>query len=331
MKAIYFPFTYVSPEAVAGLRRFFTAIAGYQPGPGSLPDEMRDLQASGFWEVIVPAGGDEQKVMGTLKGLRDWSEIHQGGLGTRTAHVQLSGRATTVEDPESESRIAAEIRQRSRPAAAADADPLFSSRLTLQLAQDFDLQCRGLRRDLDRQAELAAGLLRAIGAKTAAGVGPDSLHALGRNRFDGGRLTAGRVKAWSRLYLSHPFASPVFATSDAEVLDYLMEQLPDDAFMSAPLPGLLDECGSAAERWAMLTKLAVTPPDALERDFGFQTSRTADRSPGSAALFIVIGLPPLAFCARLADAGALRPEPPPSLAAGGHTLLAMIVPDSCGS
>lgn len=331
MKAIYFPFTYVSPEAAAGLRRFFTEVAGYQPGPGSLPDEMRDLQASGFWEVIVPAGGDEQKVMGALKGLLDWSEIHQGGLGTRSAHALLSGRATPLEDPESESRIAAEIRQRLRPAAAADADPLFSSRLTLQLAQDFDLQCRGLQRDLDRQAELAAGLLRAIGAKTVAGAGPDDLHALGRNSFDGGRLTAGRIKAWSRLYLSHPFPTPLFVTSDAEVLDYLMEQLPDSPFMSAPLPGLMNGSGSESDRLARLSKLASATPEALERDLGFQTTRTADRRAGAAELFVLVGQPPMTLCARLAEASASRPEPPPSPAQGGHSLLALVMPEASGS
>ncbi len=89
-KPIYFPHTYMPPEAAAAIRSVFTAVAGYQPVAARLSSDMRQLAESGFLEIVSLAPEDEEPLHRVLQEFERWGRLQQGGAGLLS--VFLSNR-----------------------------------------------------------------------------------------------------------------------------------------------------------------------------------------------------------------------------------------------
>jgi hypothetical protein len=330
MKALYFPYTYVSEETAAALGRWFPAVVGYQPGGDGPPAEMRDLAAGGRWEFVVPGPEDGDDPAQAVKELRRWGEMHRDGTGALSAFFQQTPGAGGRDEAESETRIAAEIRRRLSPGRGPDPGAeLFAARLFLHLAQEFDRHNRGLQGDLERHNALAEELHRAVSGKRRSGKDPGSglRQVIGPGAFDTRALAARRLRAWSRLYLRRPFAGPLLVTPGPEVPDALREALPEVSFLSAGLDRLFGQACSGKERAALLEQLARAPAGALSDGFGFRPAPEGDRPRPAAELIVLVGVPVVELAARLSGPGG---RSDPAAAADGvpeNTLLALVVPE----
>jgi hypothetical protein len=227
MKAVYFPYTYLSPSVTHSLRALFPSVAVYQPVADRLPDEMRPLAEEGFLEVMAPPPGDEEDFDRLIREFQQWSNLHQGGAGLKTAVLHgrpISGPTSGDGTP---AEIVSEIRRRLAPEPAAnDSDTTLTARVFLHLAQTVDQLGQQIGRVIARHEKAHARLFDALKGQTDPA--PAESGTWGRvDRDDGGdgRLSL-RMTAWARLFSSHPYPSPVFVTRGQAVIRHLAEKVP---------------------------------------------------------------------------------------------------------
>jgi hypothetical protein len=317
MKPVYFPHTYLAPAAADALRKLFASVAVYQPVAGRMPEEMQPLAADGFLEVVAPAPGDASDFDRLIRDFEEWGRLHRSSAGLEAALRHGHAFWGPAGADGSTFEIASQLRRRVTPeSAAGKADAGLAARVFLQLAQTADQQRHQIAGDLARFDEAQARLFAALKGEAAppvSGFEPAKGPATEDDEDD--RL-ALRTVAWARLFLDHPYPSPLFVTHSAGLIRHLAETVPGRLRVSRE--GLCRAAGKtlssppspADDILALLSDLAAGafPVEALPVD------DAEAASPGSpaeeACLHMWPDLPPFGFFNRLLASGPGGGRPP---------------------
>jgi len=227
MKPVYFPYTYLSPSVAHSLRALFPSVAVYQPVADRLPDEMRPLAREGFLEVMAPPLGGEEDFDAFTRDFQQWANLHQGGVGLKTAILHGRLFSEPISGDGSPAEIVSEIRRRLAPEPASkDSETTLTARVFLHLAQAGDQLGHQIGCELERYEKAQARLFDAL--KGQAGPARSESGICGRaDPDDNGEVRLDlRMAAWALLFSSHPYPSPVFVTHSQAVIRYLAENVP---------------------------------------------------------------------------------------------------------
>jgi hypothetical protein len=329
MKPVYFPHTYLTPCAADALRKLFASVAVYQPAAGRVPAEMQTLVEGGFLEVVAPAAGDAEDFERLIRDFQDWGRRHGHGAGLEAALRHGPSCGGPAEADGSTGEIASQIRRRLTPGGAEGrADAGLAARVFLQLAQTADEQRQRAAVDMARFDEARSRLLNALGGEdddpAARDFKPPPAPA---EAPDGDDRLERRTAAWARLFLDHPYPSPVFVTHSRDLIGHLAETVPGGLRLSrawiygAPGDSFPVPPAVAGDRMAQLAALAAgeIPVQALPVEAAGEEPLESPLE--EAHIFVWPGLPPFDFFSRLqaaADPGRCRP---PFQAPWQHTVV----------
>jgi hypothetical protein len=228
LKAIIFPFSWISPAQLSALEAFSVRPVVLAPSEGKIAPDLLKWQTAGRIEIMVPIRGDDDRLERFLREYRSWADAHRG---TDISLARILEGAIPFFDDSHVARIRSEIRRgRSGPGEVAGSDQrLTRARLFLVMAQEYDRQSREIEQDLEN----LQGLETAMFTELHEGRRPPGLKGLDAPAaaFDSGRfMTEERIRAWCRLYLASgpgEAAARMFVTPSRAVLEAVLEAAPD--------------------------------------------------------------------------------------------------------
>lgn len=229
MIPIYFPFTYVPGWVAEALAVCFKHFFVYQPSGRKLPDEMQRWVEAKIMQVRVSVQEDDQVLDAVVKDFRAFASLHHDRKELRTAASLGSNRFIPFFGETATSRIVADVKKSSQAESAeTNFDPLFSARVFLDFALEFDRQSDELNQDMILCDRRAHDLLKDLKGENDELQSPQTLLATDIQKNDPGQYKAlGRLQAWSQLFLEDPVGTGLFVTSSKSVLNHLIEQLPE--------------------------------------------------------------------------------------------------------
>ncbi len=214
IQPVYFPFTYISPAIAQKIYSVLGRVIVYQPVADDLPEELRRLSESGRIAIRVPVSADTKRLKKLTAGLRDWGRLHegQGRVFKERADAGFYSHEFTAQ-------VRSEI-LKDQPGFEPTEDPLFSARLFLLLAQEYDIQ----KNEVD--SRLAAA--RADQLNLFSRLGGDSetrrQHVEPLSADDTGEyMTGPRIYAWLRLMQADAEKSPVLITTSRPCFNQLID------------------------------------------------------------------------------------------------------------
>ncbi len=270
MQPIYFPYTYITEDTLAGLLACFQSVLLYQPTRLNLPPEIRLWHDRGFIELRIPLLNDEQEIAAKLKGFRRWGGIHQKNHLERfkfaNDFIPFFGETSTA-------KIRAEIKNSDPPPIL---DQLINTRLFLQFAQEFDRQNEELNHQLNTLAVSEKMLYENLQGELAANSADGLPGEKGPRETGWNYMVPERFSAWARLYLydqkMNKYNRPMlFVTHRSAVIDFLKEKAVDmrKTVMIDSLPLTLSDSREAAHRRKKIDEkirlLANASRNAIER------------------------------------------------------------------
>jgi len=325
LKPVYFPNTYLSPAVAAAIQANFASVVAYQPLGGRLPEDMCRLAQRGFLDIVSPPADDDPQLELLTREFEQWGRLHHGGAGLHSAALfDRSGSGPWWND-DAPAVIASAIKRRcAHTPASGQEGPLMLARIFLHLAQQADLQAHQLQVDLERFEKGHALLFEALTGETAhpaEGCGWAGGHGY---EPSGDRLFRHRIDAWARLFLRHPYPTPVFITASAEGIDLLAERHPA---MRRIMLSDVRRTPPAADLMSRLEILASGRASAAEPLFEDTERVHAEDCAGAAVIYLVPDLPPLALFAGLAASGGGGTETPAAAESWRHTVIVRLYPE----
>ncbi len=303
MVPVYFPHTYLSETTLAGLAACFRSVVLYQPTQRHLPARLHRWQQDGRVEIRIPVTTQEQEIDDKLKAFTHWGGMH---AKSQLDFYRYSGETVPFFSDTATANIRAEIKKN---APASRPDPLFTARLFLQFAQEFDRQNEEMHQELaalaKREHDLFSSLRGTLPLETADASTSGKTEAQRGAEF----MVPERMVAWAHLYrfdlaMQKGPRPSVFVTSQRAVIDWLGER--NSAMQkvlsidSIPL-GLSDDGRTADWRVKIdeaLASLCTTGPGGQNIDFSAYHT-----PPGRAVALTVYAIPnngPSEFFGRLA-------------------------------
>ncbi|KPJ76402.1 MAG: hypothetical protein AMJ54_11765 [Deltaproteobacteria bacterium SG8_13] len=256
----YFPHTYLSQRVMQILAVVFDRVCVYLPSELDIPEQMQRWVDSKMLELRVPVTEDKDRLAAVLKAFRSWATLQGGSPGFDLDLLQAYHRTPPFIDAPPASQIRTDIGRRitSQPTGenktTSESDRLLSARVFLSIAQQLDEQADALDRDYaavgarqqDMLAELQDDRPDSPTAET-----PAAARADGHEQY----MLAERMQAWAQLAAadaaqSGPDAPAVFVTASRQVLERLVDYLPEGAAIDRP--GVLyvpAEHGAAMTDW----------------------------------------------------------------------------------
>ena len=225
MKPTYFPFTYIPKSVGKALSACFRQTAVYQISGTKIPEEMQELSQDGILDIRIPVEVNGEFLDKILKDYRAWVNIHQG---TETAFLAAMANKIPFFDESASSQIRADLKKIGKQIPAEEKpDPLFNAKLFLHMAQEFDLQKKGLDQDLMDIEAMEEDFMKNLKWEDD----DDHARAVARKvleRDDPGHfMTTERINAWVSIMLQDPQASGLFITTSRAVLEHLIEIVPE--------------------------------------------------------------------------------------------------------
>ncbi len=296
MKPAYFPFSYIPEPVAAAIHEFFGGVVVYQPNDRCIPALARQLADAGKVEIRVPVTGDEDRLSAKLAEYHQWSNIHGKSAAMLAARP---GKGTYPSD--FSSNISSEILGES---AQADekADPLFSARLFLQTAQQFDQDQDDIDRKLAHAERSRKNLLSGLDGRPA-----DASLDLPFPEEDAGALmTLSRLSAWCRLANEDAAMPLVLVTSSREVVRHIQEKFSEKLrtidVLSSGAGGNLAEAVNKA-----LLDLTQIPRDAKTLEFPAFSANVNENI--QIQMLIIEDTSPDRFCRLFIDPAQHLPAP----------------------
>ncbi|MBS3759350.1 MAG: hypothetical protein KGY61_11880 [Desulfobacterales bacterium] len=250
VKPVYFPFTCASGDMIDLIREHLGSFIIYQPVAGNAPEPVNQAASADKIEVRTPVQGQEEAILEAARKSKNWGQTHQGHMD--------AFKATAGQEFYNESFVA-EIRseilgQKSRPP---EADPVFTARLFLYLAQEFDIQQIELNNDLKASELDRKKMFSELKGDATTRLPPYEIYAA---EDIGEYQTANRVLAWLRLPASEKESSPVYITTSRAVFEHLIEFVPHSEIVQTfdPLPA--DKAFQAAFRGYMAELVESSQP-----------------------------------------------------------------------
>jgi len=225
MKPTCFPFTYIPKSVGKALSACFRQTAVYQISGTKIPEEMQELVKDGILDIRIPVEVNGEFLDKILKDYRSWVNIHQG---TETAFLAAMANKIPFFDESASSQIRADIKKIGKQIPAEEKpDPLFSAKLFLHMAQEFDLQKKGLDQDLMDIDAMEDDFMKNLKWEDD----DDHARAVARRQWDkddpGHFMTTERINAWVSIMLQDSQASGLFITTSRAVLEHLIDIVPE--------------------------------------------------------------------------------------------------------
>ncbi|MDL1975092.1 MAG: hypothetical protein LWX55_10035 [Deltaproteobacteria bacterium] len=203
---VYFPFTYISSRLLRELAPCWKEVAVYQPSEIMIPSSFRPWIDQGLLKLRIPLkdAADTEKLRHELRSCQAWGEMH-GGIDVE--YLKAAGTAAPYVN-EMHSGIVTDIKKYAgtyRSPSGEDAEKnLFSARLFLHLAQDYDQKSDEMKRDI-RQFERNQLLLEeALHPSSDQDTLPDGLPGVDLSVMQQGEkpdvFMMQRIRAWNHLY-----------------------------------------------------------------------------------------------------------------------------------
>lgn len=242
----FFPMTYLPSLLVRGLAACFEQTAIYQPSSRRVPSSLRAEADRGTLAIRIPASEEEEKLDGIVRAYREWAETHSGGEKT---FLQAGAAEVPFYDEFSVHRIRTDLRERQAGEVSKEKpDPVFSARIFLCMAQEFDRHDWEAESDLSSYQAMEKDLIHhlrggeededALGfTRGVAGGGKPIL------RDPGARMTRDRLRAWARLVLSDPHPPGFWVTSSRAAVEQLADEFSEweEAFRIDSIPVLSED------------------------------------------------------------------------------------------
>ena len=271
MKPLFFPYTYVMEPTMNAYRYFFSGISVLQSSMKHIPETMAQWAARGFLDVQMPDPKISRIFDKILAETENWARSHRGG-----AAAFLKGYQDRVPffESSSVSQITQDIRAAGRAASpdAPQQEALLRARIFLQMAQEFDAHNQWLSHQLLQQEAMERDLYRELRGDERS---PDRATGSGqswKNEDPFQYMILDRLKAWSRVMLSHDHVQGPLVTTAASVLTLIQEHVPDieKLILAATIPAISRDAATAKnERQDLMDyceKLVHTPMPLLGDD-----------------------------------------------------------------
>jgi len=217
LKSAYFPFTYVSGDLIALVNQYVGPFGVYQPLAEQTPVPLITAAQAGHVDVRIPVRGEEAQILEAARRSQDWGMAHQGHMD---AFKVPAGRDFYNET------FAAEIRSEilGTNTRQAEPAPLYTSRLFLYLAQEFDRQQSALHEELtasDLNRKQMFSDLKGDAETRLPGSEKHSPEDLGEYQ------TRNRITSWLRLAAAEADPPSALLTNSRAVFDHLLEFVPE--------------------------------------------------------------------------------------------------------
>lgn len=219
MKPIYFPFTYISEQVAKALNAYFERVVVYQPSSSlNTPKTMQKLAENGVIDIRIPIKDNEDKLNAIVKDYKTWANVHQA-----------SGMSFFKNKPnkipffdESYTQISADIKKQKDDIPSNEKqDIVFSARVFLQIAQEFDIQNWEVNDKLSSIEKMEQDLIKNLKGENFL---REKKATVADNQSE--YMIADRIKAWSYLLQNDQKISPVFVTNSKTAFEYLIDQIP---------------------------------------------------------------------------------------------------------
>ena len=327
MKPLLFPFTYVTEPAIDAFRSFFSGISVFQPSMKRFPEPMRQWLDSGFLDVILPDPDVSQMLDKIVFETENWAQSQS----SRVAPF-LKGYRGKVPffEPTSVSQIAQDIRAAGRPVSktAPQQDADLQAGLFLQLAQEFDAHNQWLCHQMLQHEARERDLYRELSgdAHSTDGLTEQGQACEQEDPFQ--YMLLDRLKAWSRVMLSHGHVKGPLVTNAAAVPSLIQEHVPDNEtlILAATIPSISKGVPTAEKKLQALADYCrdlMRSPMSLISDSGLLDTYPAETSDTLCMqLYLLPGLAPHSFFSRFVE-GALPVNRAPDVEAK-NTLIGCI-------
>lgn len=236
MKPIYFPFTFISPTVFKDIRIFFPQTVLYQPSSGKVPEYIQNLGNEGLLDIRIPFLGEEEKLDRLAREYKVWIEQHKG---SDTAFFKSRLFDTTgfesipMYSDTSTSQIKSDIKKGGTSNCSQQPDPVFTARLFLLTAQEFDIQADEFKKDLEKFHLMEHSLYTNIRGEDEFTEVSGKSHEINIPDDPGLHKTGQRLAAWLKLFEHDSldpdeYGSVLFITSSPGVMDHIMDICPDN-------------------------------------------------------------------------------------------------------
>lgn len=228
MKPIYFPFTYISDSVAEAVAACFGQFIVYRPTKDKVPEHMQQWVQQGVLELRVPATENGKALATAVKNYLNWANMHLGDSTGRAVDLKSRLGASPFFDDSSSSKILEDVKKKMRGGAAGKtADPTFTARIFLCLAQELDRQNQEAAHELYRYHQKNADLMRQL--KMEDDSLADELRSVVLPDRVGDYMVSDRLEAWTRIFLRDTGESGLFVTHSAAVMAHLLERSPTAA------------------------------------------------------------------------------------------------------
>ncbi|BBO78931.1 hypothetical protein DSCW_63480 [Desulfosarcina widdelii] len=225
MKAVYFPFTYLSESTARRLAWLVGPVVVYQPLETAIPAEIKDLEAKGLIEIRTPLAGDEDRLRSALSEFTEWASLNPGKLTAGADFLGARQGEVPFFDETAVNRIRSDIKNYGQAGRTeAKMDEGFSARLFLVLAQENDRAVDSLGQDLDRFKAMEKDFLETLKDADEAGFSRKAYASTLWREDRGARSTGQRIRAWANLAAADENLPEVMITTSPAVADLLLEK-----------------------------------------------------------------------------------------------------------
>lgn len=220
MKAIFFPYTYISGTVVKALNSWFRQIIVYHPSRFNDPAIMNDAESIDLISIRTPVSGDEDLIKRIIQDFKAWGDIHNSG---EMDTIKFTGNTIPFFDENSINQIKADIKQGMSNPAEMKEDHLLNARVFLHLAQEFDKQNNEIRQGLLLCEEIEQKLINDI-----MGIDKNNADQNKPNEFlpdsSDNFMIEQRIAAWSKLFMHEKECAPLFITTSMHAIEYLTDK-----------------------------------------------------------------------------------------------------------
>jgi hypothetical protein len=239
MNIAFFPFTYISPDLFNILESFFGSITVYHHLSGIVPETLQPLQQDHRLQIRIPVSGHEADLIRRLKEYHKWAEnpafIENKFSKFKTGSAPIPGETHAF-------KIRDEILNRlAEKDPAPVSDPLFTARLFLALAHEYDHRHIDIKNDLAQFKKKEDNLFNALRGETLPGNTSEETIPLNADAPES-VMIAERLHAWSRLLLKDDPLPEIYVTTSKEAFQTTTDDTPGAEILpgfdavSFPLP-----------------------------------------------------------------------------------------------
>jgi len=261
MNTAFFPFTYISPNLFNLLEAIFGSIIVYQHLSGIVPETMKPFQRDNRLQIRIPAPGHGAELLRRLKEYRKWAENH---TFSQNEFFKFQADSAPISGETHSFKIRDEILHRMEgKEQAPEPDQLFTARLFLALAHEYDSRHIEIENDLAKFKKKEDTLFYALRGETLPGNQSGEkipIHTDAPKSV----MISERLHAWSWLLLEDDSLPEIYVTTSKEAFQTITDDtpgtdvLPGFDAVSFPLPPVDPKPGASDHLMSYLKTVAAS-------------------------------------------------------------------------